>query len=166
MITFINGQLGGKCYSTLDKCHILHFGRINPYHTFNINGHILATVEEEKDLGIYVSNCCTPSKHVTATAQKANQVLGELLRVITYRDKYTFIKLFKMYVRSLLEYCGLARSPWLQKDKVLLEKKQQPAVNAVSGLTGGYHDKLLQLKLPSLVDLKMRYDHFHVRLGE
>ena len=142
----------------LDKCHILHFGKNNLCHTYNINGHTLATVEEENDLGIYVSNCCTPSKHVTATAQKANQVLGQLLRVITYRDKYTFIKLFKMYVRSLLEYCGPAWSPWLQRDKDLLEKVQQRAVNACSGLTGGYHDKLLQLKLPSLVDRRMRGD--------
>ena len=142
----------------LDKCHILHFGSTNLCHAYNINGHMLASVEEEKDLGIYISNCCTPSKHVTAAAQKANQVLGQLLCVITYRDKHTFIKLFKMYVRSQLEYCGPAWSPWLQKDKDLLEKVQQRAVNAVSGLTGSYNDKLLQLKLPSLIDRRSRGD--------
>ena len=69
-----------------------------------------------------------------------------------YHDKHTFIKLFKMCVRSLLEYCGSAWSPWLQKDNDLLEKVQQRDVNAGFGLTGGYYDKLLQLKLPTLVD--------------
>ena len=51
-----------------------------------------------------------------------------------------------------------AWSPWLQKDKDLLEKVQQRAVNAVSGLTGSYNDKLLQLKLPSLIDRRSRGD--------
>ena len=39
----------------LDKCHILHFGSTNLCHAYNINGHMLASVEEEKDLGIYSS---------------------------------------------------------------------------------------------------------------
>ena len=95
------------------------------------NSHIYTT--------IYISNCFTRSKHVTAAAQKADQVLCQLLCVITYRDKHTFIKLFKMYVRSQLEYCGPAWSPWLQKDKDLLEKVQQRAVIAVSGLTGSHN---------------------------
>ena len=92
----------------LDKCHILHFGSNNLCHAYIIIGHMPATVEEEKDLVIYICNCCTPSKHVTAAAQKASEVLGQLLCVITYRNKHTFIKLFKMHVRSLLEYCGPA----------------------------------------------------------
>ena len=83
-------------------------------------------------------------------------MLGQLLRAITYRDKHTFIKLFKMYVRSQLEYCEPAWSPWLQKDKDLLEKVQQQAVNAVFGLTGSYHDKLFQLL--SLADMRSRGD--------
>ena len=55
-------------------------------------------------------------------------------------------------------FWNIVVQPWLQKDKHLLEKVQQRAVNVVSGLTGGYHDKLLQLKMPSLVDRRMRGD--------
>ena len=39
----------------LDKCHILYFGSNNLCHVYNINCHMLASVEEEKDLGIYSS---------------------------------------------------------------------------------------------------------------
>ena len=108
----------------LDKCHVLHFGSNNPHHVYNINGHVLSAVGEEKDLGVYISNSCTPSKHVAAAAQKANQVLGQLLRAFTYRDKYTFIKLYKQYVQPHLEYCVQAWSPWLQQDIEMLKNVQ------------------------------------------
>ena len=142
----------------LDKCHVLHLGKSNPHHTYSINGYELSSVEEEKDLGIYISSSCTPSRHVAAAAQKANQVLGQLLRAFTYRDKYHFIKLYKQYVRPHLECCIQAWSPWLQQDIDLLEKVQQRAVNAVSGLSGSYSEKLSQLNLLSLLDRRLRGD--------
>ena len=117
-----------------------------------------SSVEEEKDLGVYVSDSCTPSKHVAAAAQKANQVLGQLLRAFTYRDKFHFIKLYKQYVRHHLEYCVQAWSPWLQQDIDLIEKVQQRAVKAVSGLSGSYSEKLAELKLLSLADRRSRGD--------
>ena len=141
-----------------EKCHVLHLGNNNPHHVYTINGHVLASVEEEKDLGIYISSSCTPSKHVAAAAQKANQVLGQLLRAFTYRDKYNFIKLYKQYVRPHLECCVQAWSPWLQQDIDLLEKVQQRAVNAVSGLSGSYNERLSQLNLLSLLDRRLRGD--------
>ena len=95
----------------LDKCHILHLGNTNPCHNYNINGHSLLNVDEEKDLGVIITSSCTPSKHVSAAALKGNSVLGQLLRTFTYRDRYTFIKLYKQYVRPHLEYCVQAWHP-------------------------------------------------------
>ena len=141
-----------------EKCHVLHLGPNNPCHVYTMDGHVVSAVEEEKDLGIYISNTCTPSKHVAAAAMKANQILGQMLRAFTYRDKYHFINLYKQYVRPHLECCVQAWSPWLQQDIDLLEKVQQRAVNAVSGLTGSYADKLSQIKLLSLLDRRLRGD--------
>ena len=39
---------------------------------------------------------------------KANLVLGQLSRAVTYRDKTTFIRLYQVYVRPHLEYAALA----------------------------------------------------------
>ena len=85
-------------------------------------------------------------------------MLGQLLRAFTYRDKFHFIKLYKQYVRHHLEYCVQAWSPWLQQDIDLIEKVQQRAVKAVSGLFGSYSEKLAELKLLSLADRRLRGD--------
>ncbi len=115
-------------------------------------------MDEEKDLGIKIDSTCTPSKQVSAAALKGNQVLGQLLRTFTYRDRYTFIKLYKQYVRPHLECCIQAWSPWLQQDVDLLENVQKRAVKAISGLTGTYEEKLKSLKMLSLEDRRRRGD--------
>ena len=142
----------------LDKCHILHCGKTNPHHQYYINGHPLLAVEEEKDLGVLITSSCHPSKQVSAAALKGNQVLGQLMRAFTYRDRHTFIKLYKQYVRPHLEYCVQSWSPWLQHDIDLLENVQRRAVKAVSGLSGTYKQKLESLDLLSLQDRRQRGD--------
>ena len=107
---------------------------------------------------MYVTNLCTPSKQVGAAALKANQVLGQVMRAFTYRDRFMFVKLFKLYVRPQLEYCIQAWCPWLKKDIEMLENVQRRAVRAVSGLSGSYKEKLLVLKLPSLQQRRLRGD--------
>ena len=96
----------------IDKCHILHFGAMNPCREYQINGHPLKHVDYEKDLGVLIDSTCTPSRQVTAAALKGNQALGQLLRAFTYRDRGTYIKLYKQYVRPHLESCVQAWSPW------------------------------------------------------
>ena len=71
-------------------------------------------------------------------------VLGQLSRAVSYRDKQTFLKLYKVYVRPHLEYAVASWSPWLQSDKEMLEKVQRRAVNMVSNFEArNYKDKLV-----------------------
>ena len=49
---------------------------------------------------------------------------------ITYRDKYTFLRLYKVYVRRHLQYCSSAWSPYSVADKELLESVQKRAVTS------------------------------------
>ena len=142
----------------IDKCHILHFGAMNPCREYQINGHPLKHVDYEKDLGVLIDSTCTPSRQVTAAALKGNQALGQLLRAFTYRDRGTYVKLYKQYVRPHLECCVQAWSPWLQKDIELMENVQKRAIKAVSGLSGSYEEKLATLHLQTLVDRRLRGD--------
>ena len=141
-----------------DKCHIIHLGRTNPNYPYFINGSGLAVVDEEKDLGVLIHKSCTPSSQVAKAAKKGNSILGQLIRAVSYRDKFTYIKLYKEFVRPHLEYAVQTWSPWLQRDIDLLEDVQRRAVRAVSGLTGSYSDKLTILKLPSLITRRERGD--------
>ena len=104
----------------------------------------------EKDLGVLVHQSGKPSVQVAAAAKKANSVLGQLLRAFSYRDKLTYVNLYKMYVRPHLEYCIQAWAPYQQADIDLLEKVQKRAIRQVSGLRGSYQEKLKIIDLLSL----------------
>jgi hypothetical protein len=77
--------------------------------------------------------------------------LGQLRRNFHYRDRHTFLRLYKQYVRPHLEFSAPAWSPWLQGDKDTLEKVQEKAVKMVAGLKGAnYLEKCTELGLETL----------------
>ena len=79
-------------------------------------------------------------------------------RAVTYRDKYTFSRLYKVYVRPHLQYCSSAWSPYSVTDKELLEKVQYRAVKMISNLSGTYEQKLRQLGMTTLEENRKRGD--------
>ena len=86
-------------------------------------------------------------------------MLGQISRAFHYRDRKTFIQLYKQYVRPHLEFAITAWSPWTQADIQTLEKVQQRAVKMVSGLRGStYEERLQELQLLSLADRRTQYD--------
>ena len=146
----------------IDKCHIMHLGKKNPLYTYSLKDNDLEVVEQEKDVGVIVHDSLKPSVQCAQAAKKANQVLGQLCRAITFRDKNTFLRLYCIYVRPHLEYAVQAWSPWNEEDKQLLEQVQKRAIRMISGLKGTYEQKLKQLGLTTLVDRRIRGDMIEV----
>ena len=130
------------------KCKVMHVGGRNNHFTYTMHGFapggtVLESVDEEKDVGVKISNTLKPSSQCQAAALKANQLVGQMSRSFTYRDKYNWIRLYKVYVRPNLEYAVQAWSPWNQKDIDLLEDVQKRVVRMTAGLKPGtYQDKL------------------------
>ena len=118
------------------KCKIMHLGVNNQRFSYSMDGVRLEEVEVEKDVGVLVADNLRPSQQCSAAAAKANGVLGQISRAVKYRDKKTFIQLYKVYVRPHLEYCVQAWSPYWKVDKDKLDKVQIRAVNMVAGLRG------------------------------
>ena len=144
-----------------DKCKIMHLGKRNVKETYTMDGQVLATTRAEKDIGVMVQDDLKPSLHCAKVAAKANGVLGQLSRAVLYRDSTTFIKLYLVYVRPILEYCIQAVGPYTvaDNDKHCLEKIQIRAVKMVSDIGGGdYDDKLAKLKLTTLEERRRRGD--------
>jgi hypothetical protein len=56
---------------------------------------VLESVVEEKDVGVMVHNSLKPSTQCTKAAKKANQVLGQMACTFHFRDKVTWVKLYK-----------------------------------------------------------------------
>ena len=120
-------------------------------------------VESEKDVGVMIHQSLKPSLQCAIAAERANQVLGQLSRAVTYRDKLTFLKLYKVYVRPHLEYAVASWTPWLQSDKEMLEKVQRRALNMVSNFQArNYKDKLLEAGMTSLEQRRERGDLIHM----
>ena len=82
-----------------------------------------------------------------------------LSRAVLYRDKSTYLKLYKVYVRPHLEYAVVSWSPWLVGDREKLEKVQRRAVGMVSNLRGrSYEDRMSEVGMTSLLDRRVRGD--------
>jgi hypothetical protein len=139
------------------KCKVVHFGRTNKKYAYEMNGERLAEVE--KDIGVEVHQSLKPSKQCSKAAATARMVLVQVTRAFHYRDKFTFVKLYKTYIRPHLEFCTPAWLPWSQTDIKTLEKVQEKFVNMVSGLTGTTYDqKLAELHLDRLETRRQQFD--------
>ena len=142
----------------------MHLGPNNPRFSYTMGGHapagvVLEETVEEKDVGVMIRNDLKSSSQAAKAAKKANQVLGQMARAFHYRDKFTWTRLYKTYVRCHLEYGVQAWSPYYAADKELLEKVQKRAVGMISGLVGGsYEEKLAEIGLTTLEQRRIRGD--------
>ena len=78
----------------VDKCHILHVGKSNMKFEYQLGGRDL-----EASKWVIVNEDLKPSLQCARAAAKANQVLGQISRGVTFRDKDTLLRLYKTYVR-------------------------------------------------------------------
>jgi hypothetical protein len=106
------------------KCMVMHFGANNPHYPYYMNGEILQETGEERDIGVRVSSSLKPAVQCSKAAQMASAVLAQLNRSFHYRDRFTFVGLYRQYVLPHLEFAVQAWSPWLAKDIEALEKVQ------------------------------------------
>jgi len=141
------------------KCHILHLGAKNAKFEYTMAGTKLEAVEYEKDVGVLVHPSLKPSMQCARAAARANGILGQLSRAITYRDRNTFLRLYKVYARPHLEYAVVCWSPWTVGDKEVLEKVQRRAVGMVTNWRGRtYESRLAEVGMTTLEDRRARGD--------
>jgi ribonucleases P/MRP protein subunit RPP40 len=133
------------------KYKVMHIGRGNARHNYFLDGHQLDETELERDIGVMESKNLKHGQQCEKAAKTTMTVLGQITRAFTCRDKRTFVALYKRYARPNLEFAVQAWSPWLEKDKEVLEKVQKRAVNQVQGLRGAtYEQKLEEIGLDTL----------------
>ncbi len=128
-----------------------------------LNGTKLAVTEEEKDVGVQINKNLKPANHCKRVSLGAEAVLKQITRNFHYRDRRTFIKLYKQYVRPHLEFASPAWSPWTQADKQLVEKVQEKALKMVTGLVGrSYEERCLEVGLQTLERRRWEQDMVEV----
>ena len=142
-----------------EKCKVLHLGRKNQRFEYMMDGKRIQAVEEEKDLGVWVSDTMKPSIQCERAARDANAALGMIMRSFHYRTKDILIPLYKTFVRPKLEFAVSAWRPWQQGDIDQLEKVQKRMLRMVSNVRGGdYEDRLRMVGLTTLEERRARGD--------
>jgi hypothetical protein len=156
------GAAMGMQYN-IEKCKIMHIGASNPKYEYTMNGRKLKTVTEETDVGVIVQYNLKPSKQCQRAANTATGVLKTIWRNFYYRDKKVYLNLYKQYVRPHLEFSVTAWAPWLEGDKQILERVQEKAINAISGLAAQtYAEKCKELGIETLAERREIHDMLQV----
>ena len=149
-----------------DKCHVLSFGRedamanLDLWHgQYQLCGHTLDHVSEEKDLGVIVDSQLSFISHIDAIVAKANSFLGLIRRNFQFLDASTLCTLYKSFVRPHLEYAHAAWSPSSAGLITKLENVQRRALSLVPELQSlPYEEQLRRVKLTTLAFRRFRGD--------
>ena len=118
----------------VDKCSVMHMGRGNKKFKYDIGGVAFRASEEERDLGVIMHSSAKPSRQCVEAAKRANRILGMIKRTIVSRElpeHDVVLRLYKSLVRSHLEYCIQAWSPYLRQDIDTLEQIQRRATKRI-----------------------------------
>ena len=143
----------------VDKCKVLHVGRLNKRYRYRIGDVDLVEAMEEKDLGVWIGNDLKPVAQCERAAKAANSALGLITRCFHYRTKSVLVPLYKTFVRPKLEYAVAVWSPWLKRDEEVMEKVQQRFVRLLSDVRGdSYEAKLKSAGLTTLSERRTRGD--------
>ena len=119
---------------------------------------ILYPVENVQDLRVQVSNDLSWSRHIGSMVTKARSKLSWVFSVFKTRDRTIMTTLYKLLVRSTLEYCCPLWDPGKVTDIQLIEGVQRTFTNRISGLQHlNYWKILAYLKLMSLQRRRERY---------
>ena len=147
----------------IDKCKVMHIGNSNKNFKYYMDSKELEMVQEEKDLGVLITNDLKASSQCVQACNKANRVLGMIHRTIVYKNRDILLKLYKSLVRPHVEYCTPVWSPGYQKDKLLIERVQHRFTRMIPGLSKlPYCERLERLGLWSLEERRNRADIIEV----
>ena len=134
------------------------------YEVGPVNGRIkLHETNEERDLGIIITNDLKLAVQCQKAAAKAFSMLGVINRHFVNLDPEGFLILYKTYVRPHMEFAVQAWAPYLIKDIHCLERVQRRATKLVTAIRDKpYEERLKVLGLTTMEERRRRGDLIQV----
>ena len=146
------------------KCEILKIknSSLEENAVFHINNQPVNEQTAFKDLGILVSNDLKWSKHISSITHLASITSYQLRRFIKTKNIWTWIQLYKTYIRPKLEFNTPIWSPFLKKEFDSIESIQRKftkfAFNRSNIRFTNYHDRLYKVNRLSLLNRRIYFD--------
>ncbi|KAJ7409982.1 hypothetical protein BTVI_54823 [Pitangus sulphuratus] len=147
------------------KRKVLHLGHNNPRHTSRLGGEVSSPVE--KDSGVMADENLSGSGQCMLTAQKANQILGCIKRIVASTLKEVILPLYFALVRlHSWSAASSAGAPSVRRTDIkLLEQVQRKTTKFIRALEHlFYKDRLRKFELFSLEKRRLHGDliaNFH-----
>ena len=147
----------------LSKCTVLHLGKFNPRHVYNMNGHSIEEVSKEKDLGVMIDEQLKFHDQTSYVTSKANRTIGIIKKTFMNINTDTFLNLYKALIRPQLEYANVIWGPFYSVDQNKVENVQRAATRMIPSIRHlSYEQRLRILNLPSLKHRRLRGDMINV----
>ena len=123
----------------------MHFGKSKSPVPYTINGISIREVSSYKDLGVVIDHRLRFSEHCYSLIKKCSWISRAILTLFKHRSPIEYFKLFKIYVRPILEYNAYFCFPYLKKDIALVESVQRKFTKRICDKSLSYEQRLSQL---------------------
>ena len=133
---------------------------VERYSYKNPEGDIIHEKDHIKDLGIYISNDLTWTRHIEEAVSKARIMAGWALRTFSTREREPMMTIWNSLVRPKLDYCSPLWSPRPTNfnDIDLLDQTQRVFTRQIKGMENlDYAQRLKILKTYSIQRRQERY---------
>ena len=146
-----------------NKCKVMHVGKGNPCHSYELDGNTLPVSDCEKDLGVYTATGLRWTEHIQKAVNKAKSVSGWIWRNVISREKDVMLNVFKTLVRPHLEYgvqiwnLSATHGNWkMIMDLENIQRAFTRMINGIGLLT--YEERLEATGLTTLLERRARGD--------
>ena len=141
------------------KCKFMTIGKDEKNTNYTLKDQKLQKVMEEKDIGVTIDGKLEFESNISEKINKANKMFGLLRRSFNCLDIKTFTCLYKMMVRTHLDYASSVWSPYKIKHIEMIENVQRRCTRQLPYLKDlSYPERLKKLNLPTLAYRRLRGD--------
>ena len=137
----------------------MYLGTSNPRLPISLNDYCVPSCDTVSDLGVFLTSDLKPSVHCKNAASRGQRMLTLFKITFKYLQPSVLTKLYKAFVRPLLEYCCCAWCPFHVKDIDALEKVQRRMTRLLPEFQHlSYEERLKLFRLTTLKTRRLRFD--------
>uniref|UniRef100_A0A8D9EF88 Uncharacterized protein n=1 Tax=Cacopsylla melanoneura TaxID=428564 RepID=A0A8D9EF88_9HEMI len=141
------------------KISVLHIGKNNPNKNYSLNNIIINHTTNQKDLGVIITNDLKWDLQTDKVTKKAMSMTFLIKRVFKNLSPEGIAKIYKSYIRPIIEYALPVWNPQYEKNSSRLEKVQGSATKISNQMKKlSYQERLKTLNLTTHEERRTRGD--------